>query len=181
MTAPRKFISARVGDQLTKFSVDSVLRFRADDKFVMADLVDGRSMYMPRHSTIKALGAEFIDSFITCNPALMLPRLLLVHYTQGTREEGGGWLRVAGSGEKVRVTDAFRNEVAEAVVQRRIEIALAGPSDAKVTPEDAYAAGKQAREGDWSNSPPRGLDRVLRGWWMAGWNDTDIERGKQHE
>lgn len=178
MIAPRQTITARLGDRIARFSVSSVIRFRADDKSVMADLVDGRSLFMPTKDRMKALAIEFSASFVCCSPGLMVPRQLLISYTQGSRVEGGGgWLRVAGSGKPIRVTDSFRHEVAEAVVQRRIELALDVQSDAKVTPEEAYAAGKQAREACWSNSPPRSLDRTLRGWWQAGWNDTDIERG----
>jgi hypothetical protein len=180
VTSHRKSITGRDGDRIAKILVDNVVRFRAAGKSVMADMADGRSLHMPKKDTIRALAVEFGASFVCCAPGLLVPRLLLVRYAQGSREEGGGgWLRVVGSGKLVRVTDSYRNEVAEAVTQRRIEVALAGPSDAKVTAEEAYADGKKAWASCRANSPPRDLDRILRGWWMAGWNDADIERGDQ--
>jgi hypothetical protein len=177
--AARRALKARLGDTITQFSIDSVKWFRADDRIVMADLIDGRSLYLHARMTIRLLAAEFAADFVCCSPGLLVKRSLMMSYTQAARAEGGGgWLRIAGHGKSIRVTDSFRLEVAEAVTLRRIEIALTGPCDVKVKPEDAYAEGKQARACNANNSPPSGLDRVLRGWWMAGWNDADIELSK---
>lgn len=177
---PRKTIGARYGDSIAPVAVDSVVRFLNDGKIVVAQLVDGQSVLLPSKETIRELAVEFAENFVACAPGLLVRRLLLISYTQGSREEGGGgWLRLAGSAKLVRVTDSFRNVVAEAVVQRRIEIAMAGPSDAKVSSSDAYASGRDARQSRRPKEPPRGLDRTLRSWWMAGWNDADIETGIQ--
>lgn len=39
----------------------------------------------------------------------------------------------------------------------------------------AYFEGRKARESGQLNDAPGYLSPVLRSWWLAGWNDRDIE------
>lgn len=39
----------------------------------------------------------------------------------------------------------------------------------------AYKAGVEARDLGKDKTPPGGIGRQRRSWWLAGWNDRDIE------
>jgi hypothetical protein len=41
--------------------------------------------------------------------------------------------------------------------------------------QKTYHAGREARDQGFQKSPPGYLDWELRHWWLAGWNDRDME------
>ena len=170
-------ITTTLGERTIVVDVSQVVWFLAKDKYVEARMLDGRDILLPKATTIKRLQETYGDQFLQVSVA----QTVATDCVRGLRVDpkGQGGHLYLNQDLPVRVTARFLNQVRAVVKALEASRELAAEPPEPVTPETWYTRGRKARQKGAGKVPPHGLDACSRSWWLAGWNDRDIEANLQ--
>lgn len=165
-------ITTHLGNRVIKVELDHVVWFKAQDKFVAACMLNGAVHIMPKAWTIRFIGETYPDKFLRVSSSQAVAISRLAKYTPAKPPMNGGFVYLVRGGV-VRVTERYVGHVRGFMLEHVPE-----PDEVsaeRLQDHEWYPLGVKARQSGQDKSPPPGLSRCARSWWLAGWNDRDIE------
>lgn len=177
----RKVIVSVGADKTRQVDVAKVTHFQAADKCVSAYHQSGE-MLLGSFERIKNLAVEFSDDFVQLSRELVVRKGLIRSLSDKVRDQHWRLASVEGIGDQIRVTRPYVEGAAKAAFDNMDAATVTAPMDDEPpSAERSYVLGGNARESCFSKNPPAHLSREHRSWWLAGWNDRDIERSDRIE
>lgn len=165
-------ITTTLGTRAIKANLDHVVWFKAKDRLVEACMLNGAVHIMPKAWSIKWVVEQYSNQFLRVSSTQAVAITRLAKYAPAKPPMNGGFVYLDRGGV-VRVTERYvghvRGFMLEHVPEPTEEAAPHLPD------HEWYPLGVKARQCGQDKSPPPGLNRCARSWWLAGWNDRDIE------
>lgn len=154
-----------------------ITHFQHDGKYISAFHSEGE-LILGRFERVKHLAVELEGEFIQVSRSLLVRKTLIRSLINSSRTARWGTATIDVVGDSVRVEASCLPAVREvmAASTAAAKAATTGKPDVSIqTDEDSYSKGVYARDCARLKSPPGNLGLNLRSWWLAGWNDRDIE------